>query len=152
MSITFTINDNENYVNNNCPELVHREDYSCQCVDFAENGEAYPTCSLCDGIGSIAYEQYPFELNIANANARTLINALGLTFDYCGEIDPRTILKAVKRTPAALIEREGYESHTEGEPHMIAFGIHEDQAQSYLDRLAYIAQEAEKREEKIYWS
>ena len=151
MSITIMIENNEKYIDNNAPELIETETYDCQCVDFSEDGKPVSTCYECKGKGIISFTHYPFELNVANANFSTLWNSLGLEHDYCGEIDPRVVLKAINRTPVALIERQITEDNEEGKVHIINCGIHTKQAQRYITALTEICEEAEKREEKVYW-
>jgi len=151
MSITIMINDNQKYIDNNSPELIHTQTFDCQCVDFSEDGKPVSSCFECKGKGTISFTNYPFEMNLANGNFRTLWNSLGLNFDYCGEIDPRTILKAINRTPVSLVERQTTEDNEEGKVHIIHCGIDTEQAGWYFTTLTEICEEAEKREEKVYW-
>jgi len=151
MSVTITIENNEKYIDENKPELIETEIYDCQCVDFSEDGNPVSTCSTCRGEGTVSFTNYPYEFNIANGNFSTLWNSLGFDFDYCGELDPRTILKAIKRTPVALIEKQTTEDNEEGKAHIINCGIDTEQANYYLIELVRICAEAEKREEKVYW-
>jgi len=151
MSVTFYINNNDKYVDENCPEKIIKETDDCQCVDFSDNGKPVSTCFTCKGKGTISITYYPYEMNIANGNFYTLMNALGLDDECYGEIDPRTLLKAINRTPTSLIERHTTQSGGNGKVTMISCGIAPEQAQGYIDTLKEIAIEAEKREEKIYW-
>lgn len=165
MSITITIANNRGYVQENAPDSISRERYTCQCVGYGFEGGAIADCHDCEGTGVVTFTNYPFEMNLANVNCSTLFNALGLDFDYCGEIDPRNILKAINRTPLALIVRDdrqepiglvdciksGAKDSAKG-CQVYYGGITKDQAASYQTRLAAIALEAERREDKITWS
>jgi len=151
MSITFSIDNGVNYVDANCPELIDRQTEPCLCLDYSDNNTPATNCHYCKGSGEYLFEQYPFEMNLANGNAATLMNALGLEFDYCGDIEPRRLIKAITRTPAALIQRQTVSGTGDKGAKIIHCGIVEEQADSYLSRLLKIAQEAEKREEKVWW-
>lgn len=150
MSITVSIDNNVSYVDSTCPDLVQYEDFPCQCADFSEDGQGNPDCWECKGAGIVRFSQYPFEINMANANFRTTFAALGLDTDDYGEMDPRVLLKALDRTPAALMLREDQEESGSG-PHLYSFGIHPGQADRYQRELRTLAQEAERREEKVVW-
>jgi len=151
MSITFMINDNEEYLKANAPHLIEEEVFTCQCVDHSEDGKPWADCFTCSGKGSVSFTRYPFELNLANANFRTLMNSLGLSDDDCGELDPRTILKAISRTPARLIERQTRVVSNPNHAQVIECGIGKEQAERYMVNLVKIVEEAEKREEQVYW-
>lgn len=144
MSVTFFIDNNETYVDSNCPEHIRETVYDCQCAEF--NPEPNPDCRECAGTGKVTFRNYPFELNLSNTNFCTLMNALGFDFDCFGEIDPRRMLKALNRIPSGLVCREASQ---EGN-HLYA-GICPEQADRYFRTLTEIASEAERREEKILW-
>jgi len=167
MSITIMIENGREYVGSNMPEAIETETFDCQCIDFTDDGKPEADCFSCQGKGIVSFTQYPFEVNLANANFRTTFSALGLPTDDCGTIAPHAILKAINRTPIALMTREEGQSHqyiglvdclkkkaeddTSTGPTMIFCGISQDQAQSYQTRLTAIALEAERREENLYW-
>lgn len=143
MSITITINNNEKYVRENKPEEIEKRKIECYCV---WHGQVDPTCPKCKGKGWDFYAFYPYEMNLANANFATLWNSLGLESKPWGELNPQVALKALARTPTALLVREN-----RFEDRVYHCGIHEDQANRYFASLKKIADEAEKREEKIIW-
>jgi len=151
MSITITIENNRAYVLRNAHSAIRLTTHTCPCVDFSENGKATPDCPDCHGTGAVTFESYPFELNLANANFRTLFNALGLPDEDYGELDSRIISRAVRKTPAALYQRARREETGERGCHLIDLGIRSDQAKRYQDALLALALEAERREEKIIW-
>lgn len=151
MSITISIDNNTQYVDNNCPDLIQVDVYRCQCAEFADDGKATPDCWECRGTGEIRFKNYPYELNMANANFRTTFAALGLTTEDYGELDARVILKALARTPTDLILRGESEESNQNGPTMYFAGIHEGQANRYQEEIRRIAMEAERREEKVTW-
>jgi len=151
MSITFAIDNGSDYIRNNKPEMIEVERYDCQCVDFSENGKAEPDCRECKGSGEVKFDIFPFEMNVANGNAQTVMNSLGLDFDYCGEINPHRLLKAIQRTPVELACRQGSTDKGDRGCTIIRMGIDIKQANSYLTRLTAIAEEACKREEQVIW-
>jgi hypothetical protein len=167
MSITIMIENGREYVDANMPEAIETETFDCQCADFSDDGKPESGCWECKGTGTVSFTHYPFEVNLANANFRTTFSALGLPTDDCGTIAPHAILKAINRTPLALMTREDGQSpqsiglvdcikkksedDTSAGPKMFFCGISQDQAQSYQTRLAALAMEAERREENLYW-
>jgi len=138
MSITITIDNNRPYCLDR--DLQTYTTFDCDCE--GEN----PDCPYCKGTGRESFEQLPFELNLANANFRTLANALGLDDDDYGETDGRVLLKALQRTPTELVLRETVES---GNSYFA--GIQGEQASRYFTALTEIANEAIRREEKVIW-
>jgi len=160
MSVTISIQNNRSYVDENCPDRISYTTFKCEC-DMS-TGNPDPDCWECHGKGEITFSDYPFEMNLANANFHTLFSALGLSTDYCGTVAPQAVLKALNRTPLALIVREDREepigivdclrkkAKNEG-CEVVYFGISLDRAQSYQTRLAAIALEAERREESVTW-
>ena len=145
MSVTILIANSKKYIDQNHPEMIKVETYDCQC---AYGGTPEDDCWECKGSGIVKFENYPYEMNLANGNFRTLWNSLGFSTEegLYGVMRPQAILKALKRTPYELIERE---SKQEGNVH--TGGIHTGQAMRYLEVLEVIAREAEKREEVIIW-
>lgn len=145
MSVTITINKNDTY----CEKegLVTKDEYDCQC---SFDGVS-PNCQECNGKGKIYFDHFPFEMNLANGNFRTLFASLALEpGEYLnGEIDARTMKQALRSAEVALIERA---PHTEqGRVTIHHCGIDKEQASRYLERLLEITAEAERREEMIVW-
>lgn len=148
MSVTITIANNDTYCKNN--NLVTQDVYECQQCSF--DGVS-PNCQECGGNGKVSFDHFPFERNLANGNFRTLFASLALEpGEYLnGEIDARTMKKALRSAEVALIEREG---RTEGEQGKVVIhhcGIDKEQASRYLEWLLEITAEAERREEMIVW-
>ena len=160
MSVTITIKNNHQYCKTH--NLVTKSQLPCQCAGY-ENGLRTlgdEACSECGGEGYTQIDEYPFELNIANANFKTLWNALGLECRAAemgflgatvvessdGEIDSRRILKALKCFSGELLVRG-----TVTNANHIYCGINPEQAARYIFELGKIAMEAARREEKIVW-
>lgn len=148
MSVTFTIANNSQYVDAHCPELIQKTTYDCECKEESKDGSPDPLCRECSGSGKETFYGYPFEVNMTNANFRTLMSALGMEVEDFGELDPRRLRKAVQRIPAALIQREDRQEND----NLYIQGISEIRAQSYLTKLLELTREAERREDKIVWS
>lgn len=151
MSVTITIASNIEYCTKN--NLVTFEEYDCQHCSYYD---ATPECFECGGnasghSGKVRFNIYPFEMNLANGNASTFLSALGIDFDYCGEMDARVIISALKSYDPALCVRSAVDEQNPNEARMINCGISFEHAESYSQRLFAIAIEAEKREEKIVW-
>ena len=128
MSITIYIRNGDEYIDQNHPELIEvdRYDHYDEIVEF---------------------KNYPFEMNVSNANHSMLWNALGLEWDYCGSILPVQLLKALDRVNPALMERS---VRVDGNHYFC--GVDAAQVESYVTRLRVIAMEAAKREEEIVWA
>ena len=98
-------------------------------------------------------------MNLANGNFSTLWHALGLSLDdWCGEVDPRTVLTAIRTLPDGLLCRatvvdagEDIAGNQVG-AYQVDYGIDADRAKSYIDRLTAICNAAEREETKIQWS
>lgn len=149
MSISFFIDNGGDYVDANCPHLIEKDAVECICV--YDDDQPQPDCHFCKGSGTTIFERYPFELDLSNSNASTLLSALGLAFDYCGDIDGRTLLAAIDRTPVSLIQRQTTEGTGANGCQWINCGIREEQATRYLTILREIAEEAVRREERVCW-
>ncbi len=145
MSITFSIQDNAAYCEAN--NLIETVRYDCQCK---HEGGIDPACPECEGTGKVSFDNYPFQMNLANRNARTLWNALGLDFDYCGEIDPTVLLHAINSTESALVVRSGVDRQDRG-VRFIDGGISTEQAENYLTRFKVLAEEGIRRGKVIVW-
>lgn len=145
MSITITINDNHNYCQEH--DLGQTETYECQCVDLGEMDR----CPICSGSGTETFTHYPYDMNIANGNFSMLWNALGLEFDWCGNIDGRQILDILKTFDNALLCRQTNIERKENGPVIVACGVDVEGATRYISRLREIAEEAVRREQPICW-
>ena len=159
MSVTITIKDNESWAKDNGQFNV--EEIECLCV--SPEGVASQTCSYCDGSGKMNCPDLPFELNLANANFKTLWSSLGLDVDK-EECDPQAILDALDITPVeAIVRVPDMKSDTEdfidtvqkmlGVEGVVVHscGLVLEQAQRYIDELLPIAHEAKRRGKPIVW-
>jgi hypothetical protein len=109
-------------------------------------------------IGEFDDEIFPFELNIANANAKNLLEILGLEpgEGLMGKIDPRTLLAAIEKLPTSMtlwMVRNPDPSVEGPGARMIDGGAGTEQGhiERYLRLLRTIAVEAERREELVVW-
>jgi hypothetical protein len=128
MSITIMINNGEQYIEQNHPELIEVDRYDDEDYGVAE------------------FKRYPFEMQVANANHSMLWNALGLEWDYCGHIHPMELLKALDGVNPALMERS---VRVDGSHYFC--GVDAEQVESYVYRLRVLSIEAVNREENVCW-
>lgn len=145
MSITISVSNNFEFCRkNNLVEIIKEE---CFCTKNERNN-----CYYCKGSGEWTEEKFPCEMNISNGNFSTLWAALGLEHDYCGEICPNEIIKALRIFDENLLLRANYvSSNNEGDMNFISFGIDKERALSYIQRLKDIAIHAISRGENITW-
>jgi hypothetical protein len=90
-------------------------------------------------------EVFPFELNVAETNFETLWNVLSLD-PTAVSLDPRRILKALKKTTLSLMIRGGVK-----QGNTVYCGISPAQAARYKVKLTEMCEEAARREEKVIW-
>jgi len=147
MSVTIAIVGNHDYCETNGLSRKFNEDCAC----FYE-GVADPNCPFCAGKGAVQMTEYPFELNICSDNFKTLWNSLALPFDWCGSIDSRLVLSALRCFDEALVERSTEQSGGNGKCLWFDAGISPERAKRYIDSLTVIANEANRREELICWN
>jgi len=97
------------------------------------------------------FEFDPFSLNAANANARLILNYLGLPSkdDLCGSADPRLVLAAIGDLPHndILVRKE-----VRPTPNLVFCGLSADRLALYWKELRAIATEAKRRGRKVVWS
>ena len=149
MSVTFTISGNAEYCR--AHGLAGTRTYTCQCVDFPEEGR---TCRDCGGTGTVSFEDLPFEVNMANGNARNILAALGITGDLWGSMDGRQLLRAIDGCDPAWAERAHEESGGPGtgQCRVINCGLSAADVAERLAILREIAAEAARREEPVVWA
>lgn len=140
MSVTIAPTNNLEFCESN--NLVKVETEDCLCVGGPENKQ----CHYCGGTKIWESKIYPFEMNVANGNFSTIWAALGLEFDYCGEIDATILSNAIKCTEIDLIRRANY---VDG--NYYCFGIDTKRANYYLDTLKNICSEAIRRNTSVSW-
>ena len=134
MSITIS------FTNDTDQSLV--ESYDCM---FCDRDNASPTCRDCKGKGKVVFYHSRFSMNLANANFATFWNALGLdTEGYT--CSPTIILDLLKQFNPELAIRDTIE-----EKNIIDCGLDESQIDSYVSRLTFIAEAAQRRNEQIVW-
>lgn len=145
MSISiFPVGNFEFCETNNLVEII-KED--CLCDETNKS-----SCHYCNGAGIYSTKIYPCEMNISNGNFATLWNALGLDFDYCGEICPKKILEVLKTFDEKLLLRANYvSSNDNGDCNFVSFGIDMEQALRYIRGLKEIAMHAISRGVNICW-
>ena len=122
-------------------DLVDEIREECMCVEFGDE-----ECGYCENTRVNIIRVYPFDMNMANANFSTFWNALGLEFDYCGEIEVDEVIRALSFLDEKLLLRANY---VDG--NFYSFGIDKVQAQRYINSLREIAGEAKRRNVKICW-
>ena len=132
MSVTITIENNHQYVDQHCAELIKIETFEPD--EFDPEG-----CS---------YKEYPFEMDLANINFAALWRALGLYTEDCftGSMSANLLLSYLKRLRINNICRED-----EKEDNYFAQGIDREKATRYYWSLMQIAKEAEKRNTNVVW-
>lgn len=140
MSITITIANNEKYLRENAPESITRE--------YLDPNDEYDAEAIRCGYYPNGYREYfPFEMNLANANFSDLWEALGLDFDYSGQIDADIVLAALNKFSAKKLVSNGYEDG------IVFFGGRStQQVANYYWNLNKIAREAKARGEQIIWA
>jgi hypothetical protein len=90
-------------------------------------------------------------LNVTNANFGAIWATLGLTHDWAGELDGRALAARVRAVrPEAIVRKRPRDVATDG-GRTVNRGIRQVQAERYLEMLAVIAAEAERREERVVW-
>lgn len=145
MSVTVTVANNENYcVENN---LVGYTEYGCQTCEFDGNK---PDCRECGGSGKVRFDDFPFEMNIANGNFSRVWQALDLPVEFGGHLDAKTLLAKVAACDVSKIVRDP-RSEQSGNVRVHYCGISHEHAQSYLSRLEDIAREADRRGKEVVW-
>lgn len=122
-----------------------RKEYECMCIDA--DGHGAPDCYECKGLGKLVFEDSKYERNLANGNFSTLWNALGLTANYSGEINPRDLLIAVNSMNPDLGVRAPKKDGI-----IYTCGLPRHLIESYLDSLRLICLRAIKMGEKVCWA
>jgi hypothetical protein len=153
MSVTITITDNHL---DSAPRL---DKVDCLCsFTYNESGDEIrkdpePSCPYCDGVGFEVERVWPYEMNVANRNARTLFAALGLEAGEHleGEISGAKMLKAVNAADHALMLRHETIEKVENGPTIIDSGISLEQAVRYTSALRGIAARAIMRGKSVCW-
>ena len=136
MSVTISVQGNQEFVRANCPERIVVEVYP------AEGN--LPECRI---------EEFPFEKNVGNSTFRTVMSALGIdSGEYlCGECAGLTLRTAVFGMISGLGQKSGSEERGEGGCTMIHMGISQDREARILKSLKEIADEAISRKQKVVW-
>jgi len=145
--------------------------WRCYCVTSDTTPKGQPDCPHCGGTGEARERHHEGQMNLANANARALLDLLGIEFDYCGEIPcdqlpsiRRTLLSArTKGTAKAHVEepfrgrrlgsyvKEGNLSRISCGPLVISCGRSLEQLEGYLDRFEQLCLIAQENNSSITW-
>lgn len=152
MSVTIMPGQNMSY----CDEhnLVNYTEYDCQTCSFEGVKETCSECSTYPGpAGKVRFPDYPYELNVANGNFRTLWASLALEpGEYLsGFMPPATLRQALDNFDPALMERATTIEEGSTGIRLINCGVTLDQANYYYHRLLEIVTEAERRGVDIVW-
>ena len=145
MSVTITIKNNRARCQEN--GMAVKTQVPCKCIGY-ENGlrsTGDADCKKCGGDGFYPMDVYPFELNMSAANFETLWRVLGLD-QSAAMIDPRRLLKALKKTSLSTIIKGGAK-----DGNTIYRGVSPEQATRFKVKLTEIINEASRREENIIW-
>lgn len=145
MSITFTPcvtdgNDchlacttDHHYCDGTCDDPTEFEcDQWCPCVDAHRT--ACPTCSV--------------EVNMSQTNAAAVIERLGVTFDYCGTIDPDELIGRALTGNVGRDDTGVNHTHT---GNMIDCGVRPGYYNDRLGQLADLATYAKDNGFQISW-
>lgn len=105
------------------PQIVTAT-YSCECVDFSENGEVQEDCFECGGEGEVHFYGTATEINVSNSNGFELLEVLGLPQDYYGQVrgsdELATVVRRITKILNSDIDDEGIESSVqEGETKIV---------------------------------
>jgi hypothetical protein len=132
MSVTIRINNDR--------DQSIEESYDC---DWCEA----KGCAKCEK-GKIIFRSSRWELQMANGNFSTVMNALGLEMsdDWCGSWDARTVLAALDRFNPELAVRAERQNNN-----VIHCGIDQEYVIRRATLLREIAMEAARREELVVW-
>lgn len=144
MSITITIANNRQHARQH--GTVRHESFDCDMCEGKAND-----CPFCQGTGKVTFERLDHELNLANGNFSTLWNSLGLDVEPFGEIDGRTLARAVETLDPSLAVRSPSVEYRNERPFVYGGGIDREQVNRYIGSLLAIAREAERREELVIW-
>lgn len=124
MSVTISIENNCEYVKANCPERIRTYSYD-KDIDPEQH----------------VFEDYPFEMNLANGNFAALWNSLGLDCEDCsGSIRAIELKNRLKMFSAKKLTCE-----TEVQGNFYDFGRSTEQVTGYYWRLQQICVEALRR-------
>jgi hypothetical protein len=122
----------------------------CFCSDDGTSQSADPICPFCKGRGGSYRESFPFVLNLANANFRTLWSALGIDpneEELTGSIDARNLLKALARFAPERAVRA-----TRSTSSAVYCGLSWPAVEMRISAISEIADEAARREEPVTWA
>ena len=132
MSLTVTIKNNEEYVDQNCPDKILVTVEEADPIYFPKGH---------------TFKQYHYEMNLSNGNFTKLIAMLGVEFDYTGSLSPNLVLSMLKNKKPSCFMEEG--NLTDGM--WSDCGITLDQSSRYYFSLLQMANEAKRRNECLVW-
>ena len=152
MSIGFYVNQAEVPV-----EKVYYKDRYGFCLDD-QFYELDPMAEK-DERGYYFLEQKFISEDFCNANARRILQALGLPDDDCGSVEAhelpalrRRIIRLLNTDDAAGYTRDASVQQEPGGPTMVGFGYSEQDLKDGLTRVLRIITEAQERGTGIYWA
>jgi len=151
MTVTFTIRNNIEYVDENLRHLIECEMNECLCVQ-SPGEDPDPKCPWCKGTGSEMYCRYPFELNVSNQSFEEIVLGLGLR-DLAREdfLDPEIVLQRLAMVPKAGFERPTEEGVGKRGARWVDVGVSPERVGRWYAGLESIAREARRRGETVVW-
>jgi hypothetical protein len=150
MSVTVTLEHNHAWCRNHAPGKVVKRSLICDCGGSETPGVA-SGCVLCYGSRRLEFEVFPWEINLANANFRTLWSALGFDADEDGSLPAYSVLNALASTSEELCCRAGEDLSVPGQCRTVVFGLSLQQAQRYWVAVREIAEEGLRRGVRVVW-
>ena len=133
-----------------CPDepKTDKEEYDCQCEG------SNPTCMSCNGTGKVVFHYAPSEFNMANSNARELIELLGIEFEYYGEIAAGNIPVVKRRAMKALnveARRAPHVRETRIQGNFYSFGINDEYLRDKLSKFIKLCSVAQRLNSEVLW-
>lgn len=157
MSITFRPNlpyvdfKSHNVVCYQCESLFGVFDSYWTAGEAAMESYHCESCNDPEASAMLEFNEQAFpEMNVSNTNARRIIEALGMEFDYCGSIGAEGLMVIALIKLALDKKNKPVASVQEG--NMITCGTPEGYLESRFESLIEIAQYAINHDVEVIWS